>query len=480
LKEFARRVLDEAVRGGATYADIRVVDRRTEHVRAKNSALESISDNGSKGWGVRVLSSGGWGFASTYDFSPEAVDRVTRQALSIAEASAAIRKKPVELAPAPVVQDSYHGLCEEGPFDVPLEEKVATLLEATGAARATSDEIRVATASMENFREDKLFASTEGSWIDQHIVETAATLQVMAMRSGEVQRRTYPNSIFGDTGQRGYEHIRSQRLVETAPALAKEAVDLLDARSCPAGEATIILEPSQLALQLHESAGHPMELDRVFGHEADYAGTSFLTTDKMGSYQYGSPQVNITADATIPGARGTFGYDDEGVPAQRTELVKDGLFVGYMSSRETAAELGTVSSGAMRADGWERIPLVRMTNVNLEPGDWTLDEMIKDTERGLYLHTNKSWSIDDRRLNFQFGTEMAWLIEDGELGSLVKNATYTGITPQFWAGCDAVAGSSEWAVRGFPCGKGQPSQNGHVGHGTSPARFRNVRVGVTR
>ena len=230
---------------------------------------------------------------------------------------------------------------------------------------------------------------------------------------------------------------------------------------------------------MHESCGHPVELDRVLGTEASFAGTSFLTLEKLGRFHYGSEQVNLVADATVPGALGSFAYDDEGVPGQRTEIVREGLFCGYLSSRETAAQIEGDSSGAMRADGWNRLPLIRMTNINLEPGDWTLDELIADTKRGLFLGTNTSWSIDDQRLNFQFGTEVAYRIEDGELGELMRNATYTGVTPQFWGSCDAVCDADHWQVWGVPnCGKGEPMQTARVGHGVAPARFRDVRVGV--
>jgi len=255
----------------------------------------------------------------------------------------------------------------------------------------------------------------------------------------------------------------------------------LSAEQCPQGTKDIIIHDSQLALQIHESCGHPIELDRVFGQEASYAGTSFLTPEKKGTFQYGSDKVTIYADATIPGGLGSFGYDDEGVPAQRTLIVDKGVFKNYLSSRETAHELGELSSGAMRADGWNRIPIIRMTNINLDPGDWSLDEMIKDTKDGIYMETNKSWSIDDKRLNFQFGVEMAYEIKDGSLGRMLKNANYTGITYEFWRSCDAVAGEDEWHLWGLPnCGKGEPGQTAHVGHGAAPARFRNVKVGVGR
>jgi TldD protein len=253
---------------------------------------------------------------------------------------------------------------------------------------------------------------------------------------------------------------------------------------------TLILGPTQLALQVHESCGHPTELDRVFGSEAAYAGTSFLTPDKLGTFRYGSPVVNLTADATLPGGLGTFRWDDEGVPAQRVPLVRDGLFVGYLTSRETAVRLaqirgwdvhGARSGGAMRASGWNRIPLIRMTNISIEPGEWTFDDLIADTADGIYMETNRSWSIDDKRLNFQFGTEIGYEIKRGKRGRLLKNCTYTSLTPQFWGSCDAICNQDHWQVWGTPnCGKGQPSQIAHTGHGAAPARFRNVRVGVMK
>ncbi|MBT9160737.1 MAG: Metalloprotease TldD [Dehalococcoidia bacterium] len=263
--------------------------------------------------------------------------------------------------------------------------------------------------------------------------------------------------------------------------MASQAVELLAAPQCPSRVTTLIIDGSQLALQVHESCGHPIELDRVFGTEASYAGTSFLTPEKLGNFRYGSDVVNIVADATVPGGLGTFGFDDEGVAAQRIPIVKDGIFVGYLTSRETAARLDQQSNGTMRASGWNRIPLVRMTNINLEPGGWRFENLIADTDEGIYIETNRSWSIDDKRLNFQFGTEIGWEIKNGKLGGIIKNPTYTGITPQFWGSCDAVCDKAHWRMWGTPnCGKGEPSQMMHVGHGTAPARFREIRVGVMK
>jgi TldD protein len=339
--------------------------------------------------------------------------------------------------------------------------------------------IAVSEGSFECQRIRKTFASTEGSYVEQTLVETGAGIEALAVGSDDAQRRSFPNSFGRQHSTAGYEYFLSLDLANNAVKTAEQAVELLTAKPCPDDVTTVILDSSQAALQVHESCGHPIELDRVFGTEASYAGTSFLTLDKRGGYRYGSDQVNIVADATLPGALGTFGFDDEGVPAQRTVIVENGIFKNYLTSRETAARLSESSSGTMRADGWNRIPLIRMTNINLEPGEWSLDDLIADTDRGVYLETNRSWSIDDVRLNFQFGTEIGWEIRDGKLGAMLKNATYTGITPRFWGACDAVC--RERTVWGTPnCGKGQPSQSMHVGHAASAIRVRGVQIGVMR
>jgi TldD protein len=339
--------------------------------------------------------------------------------------------------------------------------------------------VTTTSAGYHAFREEKVFHASDGSRTEQVVTHTGAGLEVNAAGADDVQRRTYPES--GGYRAAGHEHIRSLDLVGRAPMLAGEAVELLAAPSLPPGRRTIVLHPSQLYLQIHESCGHPTELDRVFGTEAAYAGTSFLTTDKLDAgFAYGSELVNLTADATTPGGLGTFGWDDEGVAAQRVPLVTEGRLSGYLSSRETAPRIGRTSGGAMRADGWNRLPLIRMTNINLEPCEgMSLDDIIADTEDGLLLASNRSWSIDDRRLNFQFGVELAREIRGGRLGQLYRNATYTGITPEFWGSCDAVADAGSWELVGVTnCGKGQPGQAMHVGHGSSGARFRDVEVGV--
>lgn len=480
------RVLGTASRLGATYADVRHVSTTTQTVSTRNGEVDSVSEGRSLGLGVRVLVNGAWGFSSSAGLSEEGGDMLAVEAVAIARASARVAGPPVELGPAEVHTGSYATPVVKDPFAVPVEEKVGLLLAA--ARRATREQVAVIRGSLVAIRVEKAFASSEGSRIDQVLIECGGGIEVLAVGSGDTQKRSYPNSFGRHQGTAGWEFVEAMDLEANAERTASEAVELLTAEPCPSGTTTIILDGTQVALQVHESCGHPIELDRVFGTEAAYAGTSFLTPDKLGSLVYGAPIVNLTADATLPSGLGTFAYDDEGVPAQRTPIVRDGLFVGYMTSRETASRLHQMnaawperSNGTMRASGWNRIPLIRMTNVSLEPVAGSLADLIADTADGIYMHTNKSWSIDDKRLNFQFGTEAAWSIRAGRLGRMIKNATYTGLTPEFWSGCDAICGPDEWVVWGTPnCGKGQPSQIAHTGHGAAPARFRNIRVGVVR
>jgi TldD protein len=385
----------------------------------------------------------------------------------------------LDLGPAVASQGQYTTPHEIDPFTIPVEQKIALLLEADGIMENVKG-VNVRQGNTVAIREHKLFANTDGAYTDQTIYEVGAGISATAVEGDEIQVRSYPNSHGRQQVTGGWEMVEGWDIPGSAERTAAEAVQLLSADPCPHDiTTTLILGSAQLALQIHESCGHPIELDRVFGTEADFAGTSFLTTEKMGRFRYGSELVNITADAIRPLGLGTFGWDDEGVPAQSTPIVKDGLFVGYLMSRETAPRLGLASNGCMRASGWNRIPLIRMTNVSLEPGSWSLEDLIADTDEGIYMETNRSWSIDDRRYNFQFGTEIAYEIKKGRLGRMLRNPTYTGITPAFWNSCDAVCDAHSWTMWGTPnCGKGQPMQVAHTGHGASPARFRDVHIGV--
>ncbi|MGC8787641.1 MAG: TldD/PmbA family protein, partial [Anaerolineae bacterium] len=367
MKEIAERALNAAQLHGASYADIRIVHQQTQSILVKNGHVEGISQDENQGFGVRVIVNGAWGFASSSLLSVDEAARVAAQAAQIARASSLAKARDVFLGPPEVHVARYETPIQTDPFSIPLEEKIALLLAADAGMRRVKG-IAVTESNMAFHRENKVFASTEGSYIEQVLVESGAGIEATAVSENEMQTRSFPNSFGRQQKKAGYEFIRELQLVENSERIAEEAVALLSAPQCPSGITTLILDSTQLALQIHESCGHPIELDRVFGDEASYAGTSFLTLDKLGTFRYGSPLVNIYADATIPGALGTFGYDDEGVPAQRVPIVREGIFVGYLTSRETAAVLGQRSNGTMRADGWNRIPLIRMTNINLEPG----------------------------------------------------------------------------------------------------------------
>jgi TldD protein len=479
MRDLTDRALDTATTLGATYADARVVRRLDESIAIKTGRVEGVASGESEGIGVRVLVDGAWGFASSHILGTAEVDRIAAQAVRIARASATALRVPVELDGRPPAHGTYETPYVEDPFAVPLERKIADLLVADQAASRVKG-IAFTESMYAAQREWKTFAATDGSFTEQTITHVGSAVEANAVDGDEHQRRSYPDSG-GGWNAAGYEFIRGLHLAERAEPLADEAVALLTAPQCPSGRTTIVLDPSQLYLQVHESCGHPTELDRVFGTEASYAGTSFLTTDKLDEgFRYGSEVVTIVADATAPGGMGTFGWDDEGVAAQAVPLVQNGIFVGYLSSRETAPRIGRQSGGAMRADGWNRIPLIRMTNINLlpQPG-MSLDEIVADTDDGLYLSSNRTWSIDDRRLNFQFATEVAYEIKGGKKGRLFKNPTYTGITYEFWRSCDAVGDERSYVMLGTPnCGKGEPGQTGHVGHAVPGARFRDVQVGV--
>ncbi|HET7044306.1 MAG TPA: TldD/PmbA family protein, partial [Gaiellaceae bacterium] len=318
-------------------------------------------------------------------------------------------------------------------------------------------------------REQRWICTSDGTSVEHDEVECGGELRAIASDGTISQDRTYADA----EARGGWEIVERQRLVEEAPRVGEQAAALLQAPPCPEGITTVVIAADQMTSQVHESVGHPTELDRVLGAEAAYAGTSFLAPGDLGSLRYGSPLMNVTADPTTPGGLGTFGWDDEGVPAEARPIVRAGLLVGWTGSREVG------HPGSMRADGWSRMPLVRMTNLHLDPGEGTLGELLEGAGEGIYLETNRSWSIDDKRLNFQFGTQCAWEITGGRLGRLYRDATYTGVTPAFWGSLDAVAGPEEWRLFGVTnCGKGQPGQVARVSHGAAPCRFRDVQVGA--
>jgi TldD protein len=477
-EELTGLALEAAVAAGAGYADARFVREESEVLTVTDDRVDALEAEDSSGLGIRVLVGGRWGFAASAVLDPGRVGELARRAVDVARASAALPGEPVRLAAAEPAVASWSTPVARDPFAVPLAERTELLLAACDAQRSEPG-LAHAKAGVDLWRRRTVLYTSEGARIDQTFTQTGAGIQAVAVGDGDLQQRSWPNSYRGQFQAGGWEVVEAADLVGNGPRVAGEAVALLAAPELPERTTTVILDGQQLSLQVHESVGHPLELDRILGMEAAYAGTSFVTPADRGRLRYGSPAMSVTADATTPGGLGSFGFDDEGVAAQRTPLVAGGVVEGFLTSRETASGLGVGSGGAMRADGWGSMPLIRMTNVHLEPGEGSLEELVADTADGLLLSMNRSWSIDDRRVNFQFGVEAAWEIKGGRLGRLYRNATYDGRTTEFWGSLDAVCGRPDWVVWGVPnCGKGQPFQNARVGHGTTPARFHGVHVGV--
>jgi TldD protein len=475
VRDLCAAAVDAATGAGAEYADARVVVKRNQFVATKNGRVERLTDAESEGIGVRVLVKGAWGFACDRRLTAEGAREAALRACTFAGAAAGRHSR--QLAPVAAVSGTHRTKVERDPFEVSLADKVNECLQAD--ERLAGPEIVVRQAMVRAQREHKLLLTSEGTEVEQELIECGAGIDCAAARNGVYQMRSYPSAHVGSSCQTGWEYVEGLDLAGEAPRVAEQAAALLRADECPSGVMTVVLDGDQVALQVHESVGHPTELDRVYGTEAAYAGTSFLKPHDLGSLRYGSHLMNVTADPTTEGGLGSFAFDDEGVPAERAPVVESGLLTGFLTSRETAARIGAGSGGSMRADGWNRMPLVRMTNLHLEPGEGTLDDLLADVDDGIYMETNRSWSIDDKRLNFQFGTQIAWEIKKGQLGRMLRDANYTGITPQFWATLDAIAGRDSWRLYGLTnCGKGQPGQSAHVSHGAAPARFRNVQVGV--
>jgi TldD protein len=409
------------------------------------------------------------------------VDACAAEAVSIARASALAKHEDVALAPEGVFVDTWQNPFLKDPFRIPVERQIDVLLAADKEMRRVKG-VTLAEGAMSFRRIEQLFVSSAGSSIYQVKMQSGAGIVATSFAGSEIQKRSYPNSFGGQHMLQGYELIEAMDLPGHAARTGEEAVALHSAAQCPEGTRTLILGGSQLGLQIHESIGHPIELDRVLGMEANFAGMSFLTVDKLRKLKYGSEIVNVVADARLEHGLGlgTFGYDDEGVPSQCTPIITDGLFTGYLSNRETAAAIGeNRSNGTMRTESWNRLPIIRMTNISLRPGTWKYDDLIADTDDAILMETNRSWSIDDRRYHFQFSTEIGWEIKGGKKGRMIKNPSYSGITTEFWNSCDAICSRDYWNLWGTPnCGKGQPMQTMGTGHGAAPARFRNIKVGV--
>ena len=481
MKYVANWALNTATLRGASYADARVVAQRSRALATKNGKIGSASDSESIGMSVRVIVDGAWGFAASSELGRGAVEATAAKAVEIAKASARVKRGDVHLAPEKAQVADWSTPYQVDPFSISIEQNIDLLLKIDAELRSVGG-ITLAETNLNFNREEQWFASSEGADIHQTKLSTGAGYAAYAFAGTEIQKRSYPNSFGGQWQNKGYELVTELKLLENARRIAEEAVSLHKADPCPEGSIDLILDSSQLGLQIHESIGHPIELDRVLGMEANFAGTSFLTIDKLRDLRYGSDLVNVVADARQehgPGL-GTFGFDDEGVPAQCSQIITNGLFTGYLTSRETAHAIGeNRSGGTSRAEGWNRLPMIRMTNISILPGErqFSLEQLIASTDHGILMQTNRSWSIDDKRYNFQFGCEIAWEIKKGKRVRMVKNPLYSGITTDFWNSMDAICSRDDWTLWGTPnCGKGQPQQIMGTGHGAAPARFRGVKV----
>lgn len=474
--QHAQAAVEAALALGAGYADARVNRLKREELVLKNGRLDRAEAPEDDGLGVRVLVDGAWGFAAAPGAGRGAARALAQRAVAAARALGTARGAPVSLVPgAARGAAEYATPVEIDPFSLSLSDKLDHL-QACDAALQGAVETVVREASLSLRREEQWMATSEGGAIHQVLVRCGAGLSTSAAAHGRFERRSYPASFGGNYRSAGFEFVRGLDLPAHGARMRDESVALCSADPCPAGKRDLILMGNQLMLQIHESVGHPNELDRVFGHEVDLAGSSFATVEKLGGFRYGSDIVNLVADSTVPGGLDTRGYDDDGVPSGRWHVVRDGIFQGYHTSREWAGAVGDAASrGANRAEGWYNPPIVRITNLSLEPGEWELEQLVADTQDGILCDTVKMWSIDQQRLNFQFTTEIGWEIKGGRRTRMLRNPTYQGKTPEFWRSCDAICDARFFELWGVPnCGKGNPLQVAEMSHGAAPARFRGV------
>jgi TldD protein len=475
-RELLMRALETAKQKGASYADIRLNRYLRQSINTREKRVTNISNSESFGFGIRVLVDGTWGFAASQNVTSAEIDRVAAQAVAIARANRAAQGSPIVLAPVKAYKDTWQTPVTKDPFRVPTENKIALLLAINAAALQVKG-AAFCTSNMNFVKEEKQFASTEGSEIEQVVIRQAPSFTVTAVdrQAGKFKTR---NALAEPIGA-GYEWTESYPWLEEAATAAEQAVRKLSAKSVEPGKYDLILAPSNLWLTIHESVGHPTELDRALGYEANYAGTSFLTTDKLGKFKFGSDIVNFFADRTQPRALATCGYDDDGVPTHEWDLIHNGVFVDYQTTRDQAAWIGQKESHACSyADSWGSVPFQRMPNVSLRPGKekLTLEELIADTKRGILGEGRSSYSIDQQRYNFQFSAQLFFEIRDGKIVGLVEDAAYQAITPEFWNSCDRICSEGYTLGGSFYDGKGEPGQVNAVSHGCAPARFRNVNI----
>ncbi|MHA1198667.1 MAG: TldD/PmbA family protein [Candidatus Heimdallarchaeaceae archaeon] len=477
MDDLIAKAIDKAEKGGASFAEVRVFGYKYETVSTRDGQIESCGIYNDRGYGIRVIKDGAWGFASTAVIEENTVDEIAKLALKEAEATSKVQKNPIVLTEEPIIKDKYKTPYKIDPFDIPIEDKIEILKLSDQIIMEQGDVIKSRSNGMSFYNVYLDYGNSEGSRITQEELFTGANVSAIAIADDNQSRNE------GLFEMRGYEYIDKFDFEKTSDYVAKEAVVLATTAKAPKSQRTnFILEPFQLGLTIHESVGHPTELDRVLGWEADFAGTSFLTLDKLGAnYKYGSEKVNLVCDPTMPYVLGHEKYDHEGVAAKKFDVVREGIFKGYQSDRQTAKIVGLENSnGNARIARYNRVPLVRMSNLYLEhdpEGPKDLDELIAETDEGIYGIGWKSHSIDDKRTNFQFSVQIAYEIKNGELGQPLKNTIYQAATPEFWGGLDMM--TQEWAIEGLgpSCGKGAPHMQAMwVSHGGPYSRFKDVNI----
>ena len=479
--DLAAEALGAAKDAGASYADVRIGRYRRQSVSTRERRITGVADSESYGIGVRTLVNGSWGFAATNNMTKEGVVKAAREAARIARAARTVQKRPVELAPTPVVKGTWMTPVTRDPLEVPIEEKVGLLFAANEAALKVSG-VRFVNSGLQLLREIKTYVNSEGSETTQTFIRVGPSFSATAIGAGGFQQYTEELAPRGS----GWEYITSLDMPGNAGRWGALAVEKVGAKSVEPGRYDLILDPTNLWLTIHESIGHPTELDRAMGYEANYAGTSFVAPPEkqIRKLKYGTPIMNIQGDRTQEGSLARVAWDDEGVGADKWLIIERGIFRDYQTTREQAAWISKLtgvkkSHGCSFADSWDSVQFQRMPNVSLLPGDKdiVLNDIIAATDRGIVIKNRGSWSIDHQRYNFQFSGQVFYEVKNGKITGMLKDVAYQANTPVFWNSMDMIGGPrSYWLGGSFGDGKGEPAQSNSVSHGCPPARFRNVNI----